>query len=205
MDDALIAFAQNGERLRPEQGYPVRLLLPGYEGNMSVKWLRRLKVGNSAVHDAGRDVQIHRLVAGRTCKPVQLRDGGEVGHHPPRGRRSDQRRPRHCCKLPASRGRGPARSRKSTSRWMAAGRGRRQRSMFRFCRRRSRDFACRGVGMARPQSSQAAPPTRRDMCSRHAKRYWLPAAPDFTITTMPSHRGRLMPAGKVTNLYAASA
>ena len=45
-DDALIAFAQNGERLRPEQGYPVRLLLPGYEGNMSVKWLRRLKVGN---------------------------------------------------------------------------------------------------------------------------------------------------------------
>jgi sulfane dehydrogenase subunit SoxC len=45
MDDALIAFAQNGERLRPEQGYPVRLLLPGYEGNMSVKWLRRLKVG----------------------------------------------------------------------------------------------------------------------------------------------------------------
>jgi sulfane dehydrogenase subunit SoxC len=45
MDDALIAFAQNGERLRPEQGYPVRLLLPGYEGNMSVKWFRRLKVG----------------------------------------------------------------------------------------------------------------------------------------------------------------
>src|ERR1700677_503220 len=47
MDDALIAFAQNGERLRAEQGYPVRLLLPGYEGNMSVKWLRRLKVGNA--------------------------------------------------------------------------------------------------------------------------------------------------------------
>jgi sulfane dehydrogenase subunit SoxC len=45
MDDAMIAFAQNGERLRPEQGYPVRLLLPGYEGNMSVKWLHRLKVG----------------------------------------------------------------------------------------------------------------------------------------------------------------
>jgi sulfane dehydrogenase subunit SoxC len=47
MDDALIAFAQNGERLRPEQGYPVRLLLPGYEGNMSVKWLRRVKVGEA--------------------------------------------------------------------------------------------------------------------------------------------------------------
>jgi sulfane dehydrogenase subunit SoxC len=44
MDDAIIAYAQNGERLRPEQGYPLRLFLPGFEGNMSVKWLRRLKV-----------------------------------------------------------------------------------------------------------------------------------------------------------------
>jgi sulfane dehydrogenase subunit SoxC len=44
MDDAILALYQNGERLRPENGYPVRLLLPGWEGNMSVKWLRRLKV-----------------------------------------------------------------------------------------------------------------------------------------------------------------
>jgi sulfane dehydrogenase subunit SoxC len=44
MDDALLALFQNGERLRPENGYPVRLFLPGWEGNMSVKWLRRLKV-----------------------------------------------------------------------------------------------------------------------------------------------------------------
>lgn len=44
MDDAVLALYQNGERLRPENGYPVRLFLPGYEGNMSVKWLRRIKV-----------------------------------------------------------------------------------------------------------------------------------------------------------------
>ena len=44
MDDALLALYQNGERLRPENGYPVRLFLPGYEGNMSVKWLRRIKL-----------------------------------------------------------------------------------------------------------------------------------------------------------------
>jgi sulfane dehydrogenase subunit SoxC len=44
MDDALLALYQNGERLRPDNGYPVRLLLPGWEGNMSVKWLRRIKV-----------------------------------------------------------------------------------------------------------------------------------------------------------------
>ena len=44
MDDALLAIYQNGERIRPDNGYPLRLFLPGYEGNMSVKWLRRIKV-----------------------------------------------------------------------------------------------------------------------------------------------------------------
>jgi len=43
VDDALIALYQNGERVRPSNGYPLRLLLPGYEGNMNVKWLRRIK------------------------------------------------------------------------------------------------------------------------------------------------------------------
>jgi sulfane dehydrogenase subunit SoxC len=43
-DDAVIALYQNGERLRPSNGYPMRLLLPGWEGNMSVKWLRRIQV-----------------------------------------------------------------------------------------------------------------------------------------------------------------
>ena len=44
-DDALVAYAQNGEAIRPEQGFPIRLVLPGYEGNTNVKWLRRLKLG----------------------------------------------------------------------------------------------------------------------------------------------------------------
>jgi len=44
LDDAMIALYQNGERLMPGNGYPMRLLLPGWEGNMSVKWLRRLKL-----------------------------------------------------------------------------------------------------------------------------------------------------------------
>ncbi len=44
LDDALLAFGQNGEELRPDQGFPLRLLLPGYEGNTSIKWLRRLEV-----------------------------------------------------------------------------------------------------------------------------------------------------------------
>ncbi len=49
-EDALLALYQNGERLRPEQGYPVRLLLPGWEGNMNVKWLRRIKLTEGPTH-----------------------------------------------------------------------------------------------------------------------------------------------------------
>jgi sulfane dehydrogenase subunit SoxC len=45
-DDAMIAYAQNGEAVRPEQGYPARLLLPGWEGNTNVKWLRRLELAD---------------------------------------------------------------------------------------------------------------------------------------------------------------
>ncbi|MDW8398404.1 MAG: sulfite dehydrogenase [Acetobacteraceae bacterium] len=46
LDDAIVAYGQNGEAVRPQQGYPVRLVLPGYEGNMWVKWLRRIEVGD---------------------------------------------------------------------------------------------------------------------------------------------------------------
>jgi len=44
LDDTLVALAQNGEPLRPEQGYPVRLVVPGWEGNINIKWLHRLHV-----------------------------------------------------------------------------------------------------------------------------------------------------------------
>ena len=44
MDDAMVALYQNGERIQPGQGYPMRLWLPGYEGNMNVKFLRRIKL-----------------------------------------------------------------------------------------------------------------------------------------------------------------
>ncbi len=44
--DAILAYGQNGEAIRPEQGYPLRLLLPGYEGNTHIKWLRRLQVSD---------------------------------------------------------------------------------------------------------------------------------------------------------------
>lgn len=44
LDDAIVAISQNGEPLRPSNGYPMRLFLPGWEGNMCVKWLRSIRV-----------------------------------------------------------------------------------------------------------------------------------------------------------------
>lgn len=46
LDDVILAFAMNGEALRPEQGYPLRAVVPGWEGNLWVKWLRRIEVGD---------------------------------------------------------------------------------------------------------------------------------------------------------------
>jgi sulfane dehydrogenase subunit SoxC len=50
LDDTLVVYAMNGEALRPENGYPLRAVLPGWEGNVSVKWLRRMKVGDKPWH-----------------------------------------------------------------------------------------------------------------------------------------------------------
>src|SRR5689334_9157741 len=50
LDDALVAYRMNGEMLYPENGYPVRMVLPGWEANMWVKWLRRIEVGDEPWH-----------------------------------------------------------------------------------------------------------------------------------------------------------
>jgi len=47
MKDCFLAYGQNGEALRPEQGYPLRLMVPGYEGNINIKWLRRIEVSDT--------------------------------------------------------------------------------------------------------------------------------------------------------------
>lgn len=46
LQDTLVVYGQNGEALRPEQGYPIRLIVPGWEGNVNVKWLHRLHVAD---------------------------------------------------------------------------------------------------------------------------------------------------------------
>jgi sulfane dehydrogenase subunit SoxC len=46
LEDTIVAYAQNGEAIRPEQGYPLRLVVPGWEGNVNVKWLQRLELAS---------------------------------------------------------------------------------------------------------------------------------------------------------------
>jgi len=55
--DALLVYGQNGEMLRPEQGYPLRLLVPGFEGSANVKWLRRLKAVAAPVYSREETAQ----------------------------------------------------------------------------------------------------------------------------------------------------
>ena len=61
MDDAMLVLYQNGERLRPENGYPVRLLLPGWEGVLNVKWLRQLRLTDAPVMSRDETAQYTEL------------------------------------------------------------------------------------------------------------------------------------------------
>jgi sulfane dehydrogenase subunit SoxC len=64
LDDAMVALYQNGERINPAQGYPMRLLVPGYEGNMNVKWLHRIKLVEEPVMAINETMQYTYRVAG---------------------------------------------------------------------------------------------------------------------------------------------
>ncbi len=67
MEDAIVALYQNGERLRPSNGYPMRLFLPGWEGNASVKWLRTLKVTDSPAMTKDETSKYSDLAEGGTA------------------------------------------------------------------------------------------------------------------------------------------
>lgn len=91
LDDALIAYAQNGEALRPEQGYPLRLILPGWEGNTHIKWLRRLEVGDQAWMTREETSKYTDLMAdGRARLFTQVMEAKSVITHPSGGQRLDR-------------------------------------------------------------------------------------------------------------------
>ncbi|MFM9917719.1 MAG: sulfite dehydrogenase [Rhizobacter sp.] len=67
MDDCIVALFQNGERLRPEHGYPLRLIVPGWEGVLNVKWLHRLELTDQPV-----------MARNETAKYTELQPDGKA-------------------------------------------------------------------------------------------------------------------------------
>lgn len=83
LDDALIAYAQNGEALRPEQGYPLRLVLPGWEGSTNIKWLRRIEVGDQPWHTREETARYSDLLDDGTARQfTYVQDVKSVITHP---------------------------------------------------------------------------------------------------------------------------
>lgn len=72
MDDCLLALYQNGERLRPEQGYPLRLIVPGWQGALHIKWLRRIKLTQGPTHTRDETSRYSLLMPDGTAEEFPL-------------------------------------------------------------------------------------------------------------------------------------
>jgi sulfane dehydrogenase subunit SoxC len=79
LDDVIVAYGQNGEMLRPENGYPLRLVVPGVQGVSSVKWLRRIEVGDKPF-DAKDEVShyVDLLPGGMTRQYTSVQEAKSV-------------------------------------------------------------------------------------------------------------------------------
>lgn len=83
MSDVMLAFAMNGEALRPEQGYPLRAVIPGWEGNLWVKWIRRIEVGDKPWQTREETSKYTDLLAdGRSRKHTFIMDAKSVVTNP---------------------------------------------------------------------------------------------------------------------------
>jgi sulfane dehydrogenase subunit SoxC len=75
LDDVMLALWQNGEPIRPEQGFPMRLVNPGFEGNTSVKWLHRLKLTEGPTHTKDETSKYTDLLPDGTAEQFTLTMG----------------------------------------------------------------------------------------------------------------------------------
>lgn len=73
LDEAFVAYGQNGEPLRPAHGFPMRLVMPGFEGNLNIKWLRRLKFGDQPWMTRWETARYTQLQANGKATQFQLR------------------------------------------------------------------------------------------------------------------------------------
>ncbi|MEH2510095.1 sulfane dehydrogenase subunit SoxC [Nitrobacteraceae bacterium AZCC 1564] len=83
LGDVILAFAMNGEALRPEQGYPLRAVIPGWEGNLWVKWIRRIEAGDQPWQTREETSKYTDLLAnGRSRKHTFIMDAKSVVTNP---------------------------------------------------------------------------------------------------------------------------
>jgi sulfane dehydrogenase subunit SoxC len=73
LNEAFVAYGQNGEPLRPAHGFPMRLIMPGFEGNLNIKWLRRLKFGDQPWMTRWETARYTQLQANGKATQFQLR------------------------------------------------------------------------------------------------------------------------------------
>ncbi len=91
LDDVIVALYQNGERIRPEQGYPMRLLVPGCEGSVNVKWVHRIKVVNGPGHSRDETGQYTDLLPdGRALQYTLILGPKSLIIHPSVGMKMSQ-------------------------------------------------------------------------------------------------------------------
>ena len=164
LDDAMIALYQNGERLMPANGYPMRLLLPGYEGNMNVKYLRRIKlVEEPAMGYWEAKIYTPILPNGKAYQFYLLQEVKSFITQPSPG--VNLKGP-GSTRSPASPIPAPAGSPRSWFRPTAAKAGPRPVCRSRCSARPSPASACPGIGTAGPRPCKAAPGTMPATCSR---------------------------------------
>jgi len=88
MEDCMVAYMQNGEAIRPEQGYPLKLIVPGCEGNINIKWLRRLEVTDTPLFARDEVSKYTDLLAdGKSRQGTQVMDVKSVITFPTTGDR----------------------------------------------------------------------------------------------------------------------
>jgi sulfane dehydrogenase subunit SoxC len=73
ISETFVAYGQNGEPIRPAHGFPMRLIMPGFEGNLNIKWLRRLKFGDQPWMTRWETARYTQLLASGKARQFQLR------------------------------------------------------------------------------------------------------------------------------------
>ncbi len=194
LDDCIVAYRMNGEMLRPEQGYPVRLVVPGWEGNVWVKWLRRIKVGDQPWYTREETSKYTDLLEnGKARQFTFVMDAKSVITSPSPQAPVKQKGFNVISGWP---GPAAARSSASTSRSTAAATGAPRASTGRCSTRPACASTTSSTGTARSCCCSRAPWTTPAMCSRARTRCARSAASIRSTTTTAFRPGRSSQTGR---------